>query len=259
MKALHDLVQVGKVRYIGASSMWAWELAHYNHVAEQVRPSAVAPAPTPALTQYTARVDAVRVDAGPVLAALPRGGARDERVLQLRGARAHPVGPAQRGAPRAPARGQHHGAERGPAEPGELPARASPPCDRVLRVLTGAQPPEWDDEIVRRVEALAKDKGWTMSQVALAWIGEKVTSPIVGVSSVRAARPGAAPALADEGAPGEAPGGGDHHGKEADAGGDQVAGGALPAGEHPRPLVEDGWLCRPTTEMLHVRIGRNNY
>lgn len=37
MKALHDLVASGKVRYIGASSMWAWQLAHYNHVAEKVR------------------------------------------------------------------------------------------------------------------------------------------------------------------------------------------------------------------------------
>jgi aryl-alcohol dehydrogenase-like predicted oxidoreductase len=36
MKALHDLVQSGKVRYIGASSMYAWQLAHYNHVAEKV-------------------------------------------------------------------------------------------------------------------------------------------------------------------------------------------------------------------------------
>jgi aryl-alcohol dehydrogenase-like predicted oxidoreductase len=37
MRALHDLVQSGKIRYIGASSMWAWQFAHYNHVAE-VRP-----------------------------------------------------------------------------------------------------------------------------------------------------------------------------------------------------------------------------
>ena len=41
-----------------------------------------------------------------------------------------------------------------------------------------------EDEIVRRVEKVASDKGWAMTQVALAWIGEKVTSPIVGVSSV---------------------------------------------------------------------------
>ena len=43
---------------------------------------------------------------------------------------------------------------------------------------------EGEDEIVRRLEKVAGDKGWTMSQVALAWIGEKVTSPIVGFSSV---------------------------------------------------------------------------
>lgn len=35
MKALHDLVQSGKVRYIGASSMWAWEFAMYQHAAER--------------------------------------------------------------------------------------------------------------------------------------------------------------------------------------------------------------------------------
>jgi aryl-alcohol dehydrogenase-like predicted oxidoreductase len=36
MKALHDLVESGKVRYIGASSMWTWQFAHYNAVAEKV-------------------------------------------------------------------------------------------------------------------------------------------------------------------------------------------------------------------------------
>jgi aryl-alcohol dehydrogenase-like predicted oxidoreductase len=42
MKALHDLVQSGKVRYIGASSMWTWQLAHYNAIAEKVRILALA-------------------------------------------------------------------------------------------------------------------------------------------------------------------------------------------------------------------------
>jgi aryl-alcohol dehydrogenase-like predicted oxidoreductase len=36
MKAFHDLITMGKVRYIGASSMWTWQFAHYNHVAEKV-------------------------------------------------------------------------------------------------------------------------------------------------------------------------------------------------------------------------------
>jgi aryl-alcohol dehydrogenase-like predicted oxidoreductase len=35
MKALHDLVQSGKVRYIGASSMRCWQFAHLNEVASK--------------------------------------------------------------------------------------------------------------------------------------------------------------------------------------------------------------------------------
>jgi aryl-alcohol dehydrogenase-like predicted oxidoreductase len=47
------------------------------------------------------------------------------------------------------------------------------------------RPKEWENEIVRRVEKIAHAKGWTMAQVGLAWINERVTSPIVGISSVR--------------------------------------------------------------------------
>jgi aryl-alcohol dehydrogenase-like predicted oxidoreductase len=43
---------------------------------------------------------------------------------------------------------------------------------------------EWQNEIINRVEKVSKDKNWKMSQVALAWINEKVASPIVGFSSV---------------------------------------------------------------------------
>ena len=35
MKALHDLVQSGKVRYIGASSMRTWEFQYMNDVASR--------------------------------------------------------------------------------------------------------------------------------------------------------------------------------------------------------------------------------
>jgi len=34
MEALHDLVRSGKVRYIGASSMWAWQFAQAQYVAD---------------------------------------------------------------------------------------------------------------------------------------------------------------------------------------------------------------------------------
>lgn len=36
LTALHDLVTSGKVRYIGASSMWAWQLAKMQHAAERL-------------------------------------------------------------------------------------------------------------------------------------------------------------------------------------------------------------------------------
>lgn len=41
-----------------------------------------------------------------------------------------------------------------------------------------------DTGIIARVQELAERKGWSMTQVALAWTGSKVTSPIVGTSSV---------------------------------------------------------------------------
>ncbi|MBN2387790.1 MAG: aldo/keto reductase [Anaerolineales bacterium] len=34
MEALHDLVKVGKVRYLGASSMWTWQLARAQQAAD---------------------------------------------------------------------------------------------------------------------------------------------------------------------------------------------------------------------------------
>jgi aryl-alcohol dehydrogenase-like predicted oxidoreductase len=35
MEALHDAIKAGKVRYIGASSMWAWQFAKMQHAAER--------------------------------------------------------------------------------------------------------------------------------------------------------------------------------------------------------------------------------
>ena len=34
MEALHDVVKAGKARYIGASSMWAWQFATMQHAAD---------------------------------------------------------------------------------------------------------------------------------------------------------------------------------------------------------------------------------
>ena len=43
---------------------------------------------------------------------------------------------------------------------------------------------EADIEILTRVNELAAKKGWKPGQVSLAWINKKVSSPIVGISSV---------------------------------------------------------------------------
>ncbi len=34
MEALHDVVKAGKARYLGASSMWAWQFAKMQHTAD---------------------------------------------------------------------------------------------------------------------------------------------------------------------------------------------------------------------------------
>ena len=43
---------------------------------------------------------------------------------------------------------------------------------------------ESDQTIVKRVQELAEKHGWKMSHVALAWINKRVTSPIIGFSTV---------------------------------------------------------------------------
>ena len=35
MQALHDVVKAGKARYVGASSMWAWQFAKMQHAADR--------------------------------------------------------------------------------------------------------------------------------------------------------------------------------------------------------------------------------
>ena len=76
MEALHDVVKAGKARYLGASSMYAWQFAKAQHVAER--------------HGWTP----VRLDAEPLQPALPRGGARDAPALRRPGRRRDPVEPA---------------------------------------------------------------------------------------------------------------------------------------------------------------------
>lgn len=98
MKALHDLVEQGKVRYIGASSMWYVQTPTLDSrlLSRSPTPNCIT---TPWLTKFPPfhpqgrklrphavcrreeRLDQVCLHAEPLLPALPRGGARDEPLL----------------------------------------------------------------------------------------------------------------------------------------------------------------------------------
>ena len=90
MEALHDLVKSGKVRYIGASSMWAHQVSSTFETPK-----------LSALTSKTVRDDAA-VRLGPQLDQihqhakslqfpLSRGRARDDRLLQRHRRRTYPL------------------------------------------------------------------------------------------------------------------------------------------------------------------------
>ncbi|KAK7204341.1 Aldo/keto reductase [Myxozyma melibiosi] len=150
MEALNDLVRSGKVRYIGASSMWTYEFAQLQHVAEKN-----------GWAQFISMQDCYNL--------LYR---EEEREMipycKLTGVGLIPWSPLARGhlarslsetSVRKDFITKHPGINEQANEPAVV-------------------------EIINRVEKIAKEKGWLMSDVALAWINGKVTSPIVGVNSV---------------------------------------------------------------------------
>ena len=110
--ALHDLVKAGKVRYLGASSMPAWEFAKALHL------------------QHEHGLGAVRVDAEPLQPARPRGGARDDPAVPRRGHRHDRVEPAGARAPR-PRLGRRQGD--GTRRQRRLRRHALHPPDRAVR------------------------------------------------------------------------------------------------------------------------------
>jgi len=152
MKALHDLVQQGKVRYIGASSMWAVNFARMQFVAEKN-----------GWTKFVSMQNHYSL--------LYREEEREmNRFCNDTGVGLIPWSPLARGNLARPA-AQFGSTKR---SEGEKAARG------------GQDLPEADVKIIGRVQELAdkkKDQGWSMTHVALAWINKRVTSPIVGFSS----------------------------------------------------------------------------
>ena len=151
-RRLHDVVKAGKARYLGASSMFAWQFCKALYLAEP------------------ARLDAVRLDAGPLQPALSRGGAGDAGPLRGRGHRRAPLEPA---GPRAagPAMGREGTARRAPGRTSS--ARPSTPGRRrpTGRSWTGSA--RWPTP-----------GGCPRHRLRWhgCWAGPAVTSPIIGAT-----------------------------------------------------------------------------
>jgi len=146
MKALHDLVVSGKVRYIGACRMPAWQFMEMNHVAElhgwtqfvsaQVEHSLLYRPEEQDMLAYC------NYKGIGVLAFSPLLDGHLARPLGTETTRANSI-------------------KGTPFEKARLPS---------------------DELIIKRVQEIAQKHSWEMSQVALAWSLTKVTSPIVGAS-----------------------------------------------------------------------------
>ena len=147
MEALHDLVRAGKVRYIGASSMWTFQFAILQACAE-----------AHGWTKFVSMQNHYNL--------LYREEEREmNKYCDLTGVGLIPWAPLCRGVLARP-----------PSEEQKTERSAND------RSQTGYS--EVDKEIVKRVQEIAEKRGWKMSHVALAWINKRVASPIIGFSSV---------------------------------------------------------------------------
>ncbi|XDG00584.1 hypothetical protein ABKA04_000199 [Annulohypoxylon sp. FPYF3050] len=152
MKALHDLVQLGKVRYIGASSMWAVNFARYQFAAEKN-----------GWTKFISMQNHYNL--------LYREEEREmNRFCKDTGVGLIPWAPLCRGHLARPP------AQFGTTERSKMEKDTSPGSHGTV---------EPDLSIIGRVQELAQKKGWPMSHVALAWINQRVASPIIGFSSTK--------------------------------------------------------------------------
>ncbi|KAF3909004.1 hypothetical protein ABW21_db0200986 [Orbilia brochopaga] len=154
MKALHDLVQSGKVRYIGASSMWATQFARMQFVAE-----------TNGWTKFVSMQGQYNL--------LYREEEREmNRFCNDTGVGLIPWSPLARG----------HLA-RVPTDFGKTTRSAGEEKLKALALFRSGHE-DGDKIIIQRVQEIAQKRGWTMSSVALAWIKKRVASPIIGFSTV---------------------------------------------------------------------------
>lgn len=159
MSTLHDLVRSGKVRYIGASSMWAHQFALMQFTAEKN-----------GWTKFISMQNHYSL--------LYREEEREmNKFCDLTGVGLIPWGPLARGFLARPFEGQVATTERSRVEYG---AKAE-----MGNIMYPPPITEADEAIIGRVKELSERKRWCMSQVALAWINKRISSPIIGFSSVQ--------------------------------------------------------------------------
>jgi 1-deoxyxylulose-5-phosphate synthase len=146
METLHDVVRAGKVRYLGASSMWAWQFAKLQHAAD-----------LGGWTRFVAMQDQYNL--------LKREEEREMLPMcQDMGVGVVPYSPQAKGRLTRPW--------------GEQTSRSS--VDEVAKTFDL----DVDEPVVAAVQAVAEARGLPMSQVALAWVLSKpmVSAPIVGAT-----------------------------------------------------------------------------
>ncbi|KAI9708854.1 MAG: hypothetical protein M1812_007874 [Candelaria pacifica] len=151
MEALHDLVKSGKVRYLGASSMWTFQLASLQHAAEKEN-----------LTKFVSMQNHYNLLY------------REEEREMIKYCNQTGLGII----PWAPFAG------------GQL-VRMPEQNGRTLRSSVqesgsfyNSDRSDLDDIIIRRVGEIASRRQWPRSHVALAWLNRRVTAPIIGFSNV---------------------------------------------------------------------------
>ncbi len=146
MKALHDVVQSGKVRYIGASSMWTYQFAQLQFIAEKNR-----------WTKFISMQNLYNlVDREEEREMIPF--CKDTGVGII------PWSPLGGGILARPV-SEKSSTERGGGE---------------LTAMFYGNKSKPRDTIIDRVEEISKKRNVPMSQIALAWVIYKGASPIVG-------------------------------------------------------------------------------
>ncbi|KAI1345269.1 Aldo/keto reductase [Xylariaceae sp. FL0016] len=150
MRALHEVVQSGKVRYIGASSMYAWEFVRLQYIAKMN-----------GWTEF--------ISMQPFYNLLYR---EEEREMlpfcRESGVGVIPWSPIARGMLAKP---------RSASEDSSIRSQSD---NKTKSWFAGA-----NLDIVDAVEKVAKDKGVSMALIATAWVMHQGCWPIVGVNSVK--------------------------------------------------------------------------